>query len=353
MNNYSGMLNDGIKIIVVLILFALTVLSSSMVSQYEISGDELLTNGSFENKLDNWHKSGDVSVVSINSKTVVRLESDDSQKIVSVRQTLGNIKKGQSVLFSGAMKTEGVSDGDKVWQAARIIFVAVDADGQSMYNVSHALVMRNGTTDWETYSKVFVAVSHAAHYYVELQLVNVTGVSLVKNLSLRPVGETLSFRFFQSVSALLWLIVTLWVLAPYWRTIFSSKENLLILIMLLAVLFASLASADLKHGFVESLKPFLPWVGDEAMLFRIGHFLAYGMISVAVFWKAQSGRAIITCLGLLIMFSMATEILQYLVDGRTPRISDFLVDVLGVISGFLISYMISALMKISLKREVG
>lgn len=352
MKIFSDVSNAGIKIMAVLILFVLTILMHNVISQYEVSEEELLTNSDFNDKLDSWQKAGDVSIVLSDSQTVVRLKSNNNQKIVAIKQTLENIKKGQFVRLSGAMKIKNVSKGDKVWKAARIIFVAVDSQGRSMYNVPHVLVMHNGTTDWKTYSKIFVAVSHAARYYVEMQLVNVKGVSWVKDLSLRPVKESLSYRAFQSVVAILWLVVTFWILAPYWRVIFSSKKNILIFLMLIAALFASLASTDLKHGFIESLKLFLPWVEDEERFFRLGHYLAYTTISVAIFWKVKSSRAIIMFFSLLIIFSMATEILQYLVDGRTPRISDFLVDVSGVVSGFLVSYMLSPLMRTSLKQEV-
>lgn len=352
----GNMLNNaGFKVMVVFMLLWLTILLSNVINQYEVSGDELLTNRVFDNKLDGWQSAGDVAAISIDSQSTIRLTSKNNKKIVSIKQTLENIPKGQFVRLSGVMKVKNVGRGGEIWQAARIIFVAVDAEGRSMYNVPHVLVMLNGTADWEFYSKVFVAVSHAVRYYVEVQLVNVTGVMWVKDLSLLPVKETLSFRLFQSASVLLWLVVTIWILAPYRREIFTSKGNVLILLMLIAALFASLASTDLKHGFIELLKPFLPWVEDEAMIFRVGHFLAYSLISVAVFWAVKakrSSRAVIICFCLLVIFSMLTEVLQYLVDGRTPRISDFFVDVFGVISGFIILYILSPSLKMSLKKEV-
>lgn len=352
MNISSDVLNNSIKVIVAFILFVLTMLLHNMVDQYEISGDELLANGDFNNNLDGWKKSGDVTVVLSDSHTVVRLKSENNQKIVSIKQTLENIKKGQTVRLFGALKIKDVSKGDKVWQAARIVFVAESPEGQLMYNVPHVLVMQNGTIDWKLYSKIFVAVSHAARYYVEIQLVNVRGVLWVKDLSLRPVKEALSYKVLQSVLVMLWLLAVFWMLAPYWRNIISSKRNVLILSMLMVAVFSSLASVDLKHGFIEFLKHPLPWVEDEAMLFRVGHFLTYSLISVAVFWKMKSRRTIVICLGLLVMFSMATEILQFLVGGRTPRVSDFLIDVSGVVIGLLVSYILLPSMRVSLKQEV-
>ena len=109
-----------------------------------------------------------------------------------------------------------------------------------------------------------------------------------------------------------------------------------------------------KHTPVEPVKSLFPWVDGETVLFRIGNFLVYSLLSVVVLvvvWKVQPGRPVIASIGLLVLFTMATEILQYLVDGRTPRISDFLVDVSGVILGLLISFMLSPSMMISLKRE--
>ena len=263
----SGKLISGIKIIVILILSAVTIIMSNMIDRYEVSGGELLANNNFDKKFEDWHKTGDGITVVNDVQPVVQLKSENTQKIVSVRQTLENIQKGQTVRLAGTMKTHDVGRGDKVWKAARIIFVAMDDDGRSMYNVPHILVMRNGTTDWEHFSKVFVAVSHAARYYVEIQLVNVTGTMWVKDISLRPVEETLSFRLFQSIGVLLWVVVMIWLLAPYRRTIFSSNWNILIIAMVMVALFGALAPIDLKHSVVESMKIILPWVDDEAELF--------------------------------------------------------------------------------------
>ena len=350
----SGKLISGIKIIVILILSAVTIIMSSMIDRYEVSGGELLANNNFDKKFEDWHKAGDGITVVNDVQPVVQLKSENTQKIVSVRQTLENIQKGQTVRLAGTMKTHDVGRGDKVWKAARIIFVAMDDDGRSMYNVPHILVMRNGTTDWEHFSKVFVAVSHAARYYVEIQLVNVTGTMWVKDISLRPVEETLSFRLFQSIGVLLWVVVIIWILAPYRRTIFSSNWNLLIIAMVMVALFGALAPVDLKHSVVESTKIILPWVDDdEADLFRIGHFIVYSMLSVVVFWKAQSGRLEFSRFGLLVLLAMATEIMQFMVPGRTPRISDFFVDLSGIVMGLFISRIFSSYNKTYFKHGDG
>ena len=79
MNISSSMRNYGIKVLAVLILFALTILLSNMISQYEVSGYELLTNGGFDNELDSWRKAGDVTVVSSDSQKVVRLKSENNK----------------------------------------------------------------------------------------------------------------------------------------------------------------------------------------------------------------------------------------------------------------------------------
>ena len=108
-----------------------------------------------------------------------------------------------------------------------------------------------------------------------------------------------------------------------------------------------------KHTLVEPVKSLFPWVDGEAVLFRIGHFLVYSMLSVVVVWKAQPGLPVIASIGLLVLFAMATEILQYRVDGRTPRISDFFVDVSGMALGLFIFRVFSPYNKVCLKHGVG
>lgn len=350
-NDFRGMLNAWVKVLVLLLLFALTILIPNSIDQYEISGDEFLINNRFEQKFNNWHVAGDVTIVKKKLQTVLQLKSDNNQKIISIKQTLGNIRKGQSVQFVSAMKISDVEQGNKAWKAARIIFVALDENGGSIYNVPHILIAKNGTSDWENISKVFVAISHAAEYYVEIQLVNVTGEMWVKDISLRPVEETQSYRNFQGIILFLWMGVLFWMLITYQHTIFASKWNFLIITMIVIALSGALVSADLKHSVMEVLKLVLPWVEEEESFFRVGHFLVYCMLSIIVFWKTESARQVIFSSLLIVLFAMATEILQFLVDGRTPRISDFYIDLSGIALGLFISLILSPYNKQLLKKE--
>ena len=269
----------------------------------------------------------------------MHIVSEKGQGTVSIRQTLNDIESGKPVRFEGAMKIQDVGRGDKVWEAARIIFVGLDKDGRSIYSQPHILAMRNGTTGWEHYSKVFHPVANTAGYYVEIQLVNVKGSVWVKDLSLRYVKQTVAFRALLFVGALLWIMVAFWILAPYWHVIVASKLNILIIAIGVVALCGTLLPAHLKHSAVEYLRLPIPWIDGDAALFRIGHFVVYSLLSVAIFWRVQAGR-----FGLLVLFAMGTELMQFLVDGRSPRVSDFLIDVLGITLGLVLIYI---------KREVG
>lgn len=333
----SSMLKSGIKVLVLLIMFVLTISMANRIHQYEVTGGELLVNRSFDSDLKSWHKVGDVTTVLDESQRVVQLKSEQSQKIVSIKQTLENIQKGSLVRFVATMKTQDISKGNQAWQVARIIFVAIDENGQSLFNATHALTVRTGTTDWTDASKVFSANSNTSKYSVEIQLVNVTGTAWVKDISLRSVEETRYYRLFHSATVFLWVMVLLWFLASYWSKFCISKRGIVIIVMVILALLGTLTPADLKHDVIDAMKLFMPWIEGEPIFSRVGHFLVYSVISIAVFWKIQSGRLLLTFIGLLILFAMATEILQYLVEGRTPRISDFYVDASGIILGLFIS----------------
>ena len=395
----SSSLINRVQVIAIFMLCVSTILLSNMIDRYEVIGDELLVNNNFDNKFKGWHKSGNGIAVSEEMQPVVQLQSRNYKKKVYVKQMLDNIQKGQTVRLAGAIKTHDVSQGDKAWMAARIIFVARGNDGLSMYNLPHILAARNASTDWESFSKIFSTSSDASSYFVEIQLLNVTGTMWVKNLSLKYVKETFSFSLFRIVSVLLWFLVTLWVLVPQRHTIFSSKWKILIIIMLIVALFGALVPAGLKHNAMNFMVAFFPWAGGgEVAFFRMGHFLVFCVLSMVVFRKAQPGHYVISaantnpvsrpssgCLRafinykiielvqlvlrfcsikspeyhpeidvlfrqlifsatlsrfiLLMVFAMVTEILQFLVDGRTPRVSDFFIDVSGIVLGFLISRM--------------
>ena len=353
MKDCSGKLIARIKVIVVLILSAVTIFLSGVIERYEDSGDELLENNNFYRQLEGWQITGVGVMMPGDNKSDMQIISEEDGETVAIRQTIENIQGGQAVRLVSSMKTRNVEQGEEKWEAARIIFVGMNEEGNSMYNLPHILVTKNGTIDWEYFSKVFIANSNAVRHYVEIQLVKVKGAMWVKNLSLQPVKETFAFSLFWIVSVLLWIVTTLWLLAPYRHTIFSSKLNVLIIVMLIVVLIATLAPVNLKYNAMESLKLFLPWLDVEGWLFRIGHLLVYCMLSVVVFWAVKSGRQFITRFTLLVLLAMATEIIQYLVDGRTPRVSDFFIDVSGIALGLLISGMFSPYNKIFIKNGMG
>lgn len=330
----------GVNIIVILMLFVATILLPSMIDRYEIFGGELLINNNFDKKFENWQKTGDGVAVLNEMQPVLQLKSRNNQKKVSVRQTLEIIHKGQPVRLVGAMKTDDVSQGDKAWMAARIIFVAKDNDGRSMFNLPHKLVAHNGSIDWESFSKDFITISDASSYYVEVQLLNVTGNVWVKNLSLTYLKETFSYSLFWVVSVVLWIVIAIWILVPQRHTIFSSRRNFFIMLMMIVALIGVLIPTGLKHDVINTIVLFFPWAGGEIVLFRMGHFLVFCILSIAVFNKVNSGFQVVARFRLLMVFAMATEISQFLVDGRTPKVSDFFVDVSGIFLGYLMSRMI-------------
>ena len=340
MQYINSQIISSVKVFVILILLVMTVLLSNVIDRYEISGGELLLNNNFEKKFEFWRKTGDGIALLNEVQPVLQLKSSGNQKKVSVRQTLKDINKGQPVRLVGAIKTDDVSKGDKVWMAARVIFVAKDNDGRSMFNLPHKLVTHNGSKDWETFSKDFITIADASSYYVEVQLLNVTGNMLVKNLSLKYLKETFAYNLFLIISMLLWLAVTLWILLPQRHTIISSSQNVLIMLLMLIALIGVLMPTGVKHDILNAIVLFFPWAGGEIVFFRMGHFLVFCILSVAVFNKIHSSRQILTRFGLLLVFAMATEIIQFLVDGRTPKISDFFVDVSGIFLGFFMSRMI-------------
>lgn len=329
-------------ILTVLILSLVTPLIFTAVDRYQISGDELLVNNTFHQNLEGWQIIGGGVTVGDGSQPIVRVTSNYGNGTVALRQTLKNIKRGQPVKLEADMKIREVGSGEKVWEAARIIFVGMDDNGRSIYSLPHILAMTNGTDDWLRYSKVFLPTAEAASYYVEIQLVNVKGTIWVKGLSLKPVKETSAYRLLWSLTVLAWTMVTVWLLTPYRHLIFASNRNILLVIMVAIAVFGALVPVYLKYEVVLLLGSLHPWLDSEVTLFRVGHFLVFCLLSTVVFWRASAGRSGMFRIGLLILFAMVTEILQLLVEGRTPRVTDFLVDISGIGVGLLFSRIFSS-----------
>jgi len=65
---------------------------------------------------------------------------------------------------------------------------------------------------------------------------------------------------------------------------------------------------------------------------KVGHFVLYGLmaISLAAAFPARAWRTLMLELG---MMGGATELLQLFVEGRTPLVGDWLLDLLGAAAG--------------------
>lgn len=334
----AGRLVNSAQVALVLALCAVTVTFSSMIDRYRVSGEELLVNSDFTHHLDGWRKVGDGIVEFDETNGSMRLTSPYGRGTVAVEQLLsGVIPTGQPVVLSAMMKTDDVARGQQVWEAARIIFVGMDERGKPMYYVPHALAMRNGTADWESYSKVFISFANTSVQKLAIQLVNVKGSVSVRELSLKPAAETLTYRVFWAVDALLWVAVVAWLLVPHIRSLVSSRWAAVIPLLLLAVLVGVLMPVDVKHDMGGLLEPALSWLGGEPEIFRAGHFLVFTLLGIAVFWMAPSLRNALERFWLLALFALITETLQVLVDGRTFRALDILADVAGIAFGLVVS----------------
>jgi len=330
MNIYSNRLVSGRKIVLILLLSIATILLSKTINRYQDFGAELLVNNNFSNELEGWEKSENGLVIIDHANSQIELISEDGIGTLSVRQNIdGVIKKGSYVRLSAKIKTNGVGSGDKVWEAARIIFVGLDNQNQPMYYVTHALALLNGTSDWHEFSKVFVSYSNNSKHRVEIQLVNVKGLMWVKNLSLRPVIESLTYKMFWYSTVVLWVFTLVWVLLPHTRRFFN-KQSLLVLIVLMAVLGGVLMPVNIKHSFGEFFSWLYPVLQNEAGFFRLGHFLIFMLLSITAFSRDKPSCVVRERLVLLILFALVTEVLQLLVDGRSFKIMDIIVDISGI-----------------------
>jgi len=331
MNTSSNRLVSGRKILLILLLVVATLLLSNTINRYQDSGAELLVNNNFSNELEGWKKSKNGHVIIDSANSTIEINSENGIGTFSVSQMLeGVIKKGSYVRLSARIKTDGVGTGDKVWEAARIIFIGLDNQNQPMYYVTHALAVLNGTSSWHEFSKIFVSYSNKSKHRVEIQLVNVKGLMRVKDLSLRPVIESLTYKIFWYSDVVLWLFTFVWVLLPHIRRLFDTKQSLLVLIVLMAVLGGVLMPVNIKHSFGQFFSWLYPVLKNEAGFFRLGHFLIFMLLSIIVFLREKPSCVVRERLELLILFALVTETLQLLVDGRSFKIMDIIVDISGI-----------------------
>ncbi len=324
-----------IQLILTLVLTAGTAGIFGMYDWYETNGDEVIENPEFSEEFKGWTQAPTGVSLSSHDPQAMQLNSPDGSKATFIRQTVRKQQGHQAFRFSGSMKTEGIVQGPKTWQVARLMLVGLDPSGQPKYDSPHILAARSGTNDWEDFSQVFKFTDETPDLLIEFQLPRVKGTAWARNLSLEPVAIQRGYNTYRFIAIVFWGVLILWIAFPHLRNGGYSVQQLLVAVIVAVILTGVLMPEQYKLGLAESFS-------SADHFFTLSHFLGFTLLSIAVLWPKMSGHIRLQRLGLLVLFAMVTEILQLLTNERHPQIEDFLADLAGIITVFFLRLVLSS-----------
>lgn len=331
------------RLILLAVLAIITVGFFTFFERYEPIGRELLLDPGFGEGLTYWTQSGR-GVVRLVDGAVV-LQADAPSADVAIRQTLFNAHRYRLLRLAGELRATNIRSGERFFHKGRLALVMLD-ENRRMLPGPHVAVDLVGTRPWTEYQKVFKVPGAAQEVQVRVSLIGATGELAIRRLSLTEVRERDAYLLLRNVGMVAWTAVLIGLALPFLPRLRWDLPHLLICLLVAGIFIGTLMPVDFKIGMENevdaALKHLLAeeegvWqAGSEALasgfVDKLGHVLFFALLAFAVRWGYPHRPRLHLFLGLLILASIS-EVLQFFVEGRLPRVTDFLLDGAGLLIG--------------------
>lgn len=353
----------------VLLWLMLTLLFWGSYDRYEPVSDPLLE---FPDVGNAFNLRGEVS----QSNGVIRLHVPAGGKTAEARFRIAENPEFSLIRLSGRIRTEEVVRGKYAWNAARLLLIQRDADNRWIPG-THGLLDEEGTVSWTPQVQEFEVFPEAAFIEVVLQQIGKQGTAWFDEISAVPVMVKTSFVWFQMLFGMVWLGLGL----LYFKRCRLDRRKLRILILLnaMAILYGTLIPTvwiqkpvdhlkerlqqPMEHTVQEKKPPvsnpkpapaqtprvekgefkkmvMARFAGMVEQSHMIGHFALFATLCFLVYCSAaleRQGRSYYFKVAFdVLLFAAATESLQYLTFDRTPGFADWLMDVFGMLTAFIL-----------------
>ncbi|MDO8282090.1 MAG: VanZ family protein [Thermodesulfovibrionia bacterium] len=344
------------KSVLFLILAFLTVFIADYIGLYEEVGPELLANNDFKEGFAHWKRTGPDDLIVLEDPPAAKLYSKTPQNNISFFQGIDEPGRFRLLKLSGDLKTEAVSAGSREWYRAGLVLAHFDAK-REWISAPHVVVALTGDNPWKRYEMLFKIKPEAEQVRVIAQLIKVTGSMWVKNLSLREAVEKPIYKYWQFIYVL-WFIFLAWLLPPLVIDCNGMILKAVVFFTVTVILFGALTPGTSKLQFQEDAAGTIKKItGQERPNIEIkdkiavqeklkitkrwiladksGHFILFSILALSLAAGFSMDRYMMLII-VVAMFAGTTEVMQFFVDDRTPQIYDWLIDLSGAVSGFLL-----------------
>ncbi len=277
----------------------------------------------------------------------LNLSANDAKTGVSTRKDLPLVNSGTTLLVSAEVKCTNVVAGEKPWNLARVILAQNDGE-RDRWDLPSTVVALTGTTDWKHYRTAFTISPETKKIRLLAQLNQSTGSFQIKNLQVYPVHVNQAYIGARDTILFAWGAFFLLLAGS---CLFIRGKTIFFRVLLLATFITIVAgislSGDLKNQVSdevkiqidaesESFKNAIPW--DLSKVWHFCFFFLFGLVLCLMMTKDPAIQAA----AIILMLAGGTELVQLYIDGRSPLITDFFIDVAGGLLGIMLIKSIGA-----------
>jgi hypothetical protein len=353
MSGQTGKLSQRLRhhYLIAISLSLLSYLFFTSMEAYEVVGEQILRNPQFSDDFRGWKISGKGDLIQVNGD-VAEISNQTLKRSSSISQCWAHDAFPQAVIAGIDARSEGLALGQKSWHGARVGLVGFTATGKGRYQLSSRLVRLRDNQPWERYL-VGLNVSHEfERVCFVIALYGSKGLFQVKKPLLYPARVNPGYQLGRNLLLVLWSGMGL-----YWLVLlghyYKRRPQWGYLIAVISVLAVGiLMPNELRITLEEGLFTFIPGFHMREILDPIGvsfdispnlfplywgiskysHLLGFFLLSGILF--SEPKKAAWHLLPGLFLAAVITELLQYFVPGRSPRISDIVVDGMGIVAGW-------------------
>ncbi len=312
---------------------------------YHSLNGELLENGDFSHGAQGWRLQGEAAAVTI-EQGVLSIDHPTAAS-TTLSQCRPAAAMPQPLLLAAAGRSSGVVSGSKYWHRARIDLVGYDAGGTGLYRVPTRLLSLEGDHPWRNAQALFRLPPEAQRICLEISLYNASGRFQIRHLSLTQGVESTSHKIGRLLLLAGWMGLALWLLPPIYRHYRRRLLGRWLLLVGALILVGVLLPQELRQQIEAGIALLLEGIGlpltpadapsiESAWalwpaawdISKFSHLLGFMLLAMLLAADREIGAW--RRLSVLLLLAAVSEALQFFIPMRTPRLSDLVVDGLGM-----------------------
>lgn len=307
------------------------------VPPYQSSGDEILQNRDFKQGLAYWQVNATPDYFGLQDGSLT-IEHPVARS-TTLAQCWLRSELPDALLLSAEARTQGVVRGAETWHTARIDLMGYDARGEGQYQVATRLLSLEGDRPWRRADAMFELERGLARVCLEISLYQAPGRFQVRDLSLKPATDYPPFRLGRYVLLTGWVVFAAVLAVSLYRHFRDSRLGFWLLTILLLVLAGVLLPQALRgpveqwtlhlltamglslpqHHHLSMASVWALWP-EQWDLSKLAHLAGFTLLALLL--VSDRRHSLVAKLSLLVLWAFASEVLQFFVPQRTPRLSD-------------------------------